>query len=251
MKILKSICIAFSIYSKIPMPQFPWKEKDMEYMLCFFPWIGAVLGVVFFGWSSLCRHFEISEIARCCIQAFLPILITGGFHMDGFMDTMDALHSYQSKERKLEILKDSHIGAFAVITLAGYFLLELAALSQVEQLKGAGVIACGFFLSRALSGIGIVCLTPAKKNGSLYTFASSAQKKVVSISLLVQFVLGVLVMCLLDVRAGICNAVVMLFWFGYYRYKMQKEFGGITGDTAGYFVTIAELLMIITTAVLL
>ena len=43
------------------------------------------------------------------------LLVTGGIHMDGYMDTMDALHSYGSREKKLEILKDSHIGAFAVI----------------------------------------------------------------------------------------------------------------------------------------
>ena len=45
-----------------------------------------------------------------------------GFHVDGFMDTMDALHSYQPRERKLEILKDSHIGAFSVIKLAEFGL---------------------------------------------------------------------------------------------------------------------------------
>ena len=47
MKLLKSMIIAFSIYSKIPVPQFAWEEEDVEYMMCFFPWIGGVLGLVF------------------------------------------------------------------------------------------------------------------------------------------------------------------------------------------------------------
>ena len=49
MKLLKAMAIAFSIYSKIPVPQFEWKEEDMKYAMCFFPAIGAVIGAVFFG----------------------------------------------------------------------------------------------------------------------------------------------------------------------------------------------------------
>ena len=53
--------------------------------------------------------------------------------MDGYMDTMDAFHSYQPKERKLEILKDSHIGAFAVIMLAVYGLIYMGAFSEITD----------------------------------------------------------------------------------------------------------------------
>ena len=45
MSVIKSFFIAFSIYSKIPVPQFAWKEEDMRYTLCFFPWVGAVIGL--------------------------------------------------------------------------------------------------------------------------------------------------------------------------------------------------------------
>ena len=58
MKLLKAMAIAFSIYSKIPVPQFEWKEEDMEYMMCFFPWIGGVIGLFFFGWAVLLLLFH-------------------------------------------------------------------------------------------------------------------------------------------------------------------------------------------------
>ena len=45
MTALKALCIAFSIYSKIPVPIFDWKEKEMKYQLIFFPWVGAVIGL--------------------------------------------------------------------------------------------------------------------------------------------------------------------------------------------------------------
>ncbi len=118
MKIIRSCIVSFSMYSKIPMPQFEWKEDDMKYMLCFFPWIGAVIGGLLWLWSLLCNRFGIGMICYVAIGTLIPLAVTGGFHVDGFMDTMDAFHSYQPREKKLEILKDSHIGAFAVIMLA-------------------------------------------------------------------------------------------------------------------------------------
>ena len=113
MSVIKSFFIAFSIYSKIPVPQFAWKEEDMRYTLCFFPWVGAVIGLCFLLWNRFAGVYGIPSTARAAVGAVLPLAISGGFHADGFMDTMDALHSYRDRERKLEILKDSHIGAFA------------------------------------------------------------------------------------------------------------------------------------------
>ena len=134
MRIIKSVIVSFSMYSKIPMPQFEWKEEDMRYMLCFFPWIGAVIGICLWLWAVLCEKAGIGMLAFTTIGSVIPILITGGFHVDGFMDTMDAFHSYQPREKKLEILKDSHIGAFAVIMLAAYGLIYLGAFSEIRDM---------------------------------------------------------------------------------------------------------------------
>ena len=54
MHIIKAMIIAFSTYSKIPMPQFEWKEEDMRYSMCFFPWVGAVIGALVLVASAIC-----------------------------------------------------------------------------------------------------------------------------------------------------------------------------------------------------
>ena len=105
MRIIKSFFIAFSMYSKIPMPQFAWKDEDMRYALCFFPWVGAVIGVLWYLWKWICARFGVGTLCYTVVGTAIPILITGGFHVDGFLDTCDALHSYRPRERKLEILK--------------------------------------------------------------------------------------------------------------------------------------------------
>ena len=158
MSVIKSFFIAFSIYSKIPVPQFAWKEEDMRYTLCFFPWVGAVIGLCFLLWNRFAGVYGIPSTARAAVGAVLPLAISGGFHADGFMDTMDALHSYRDRERKLEILKDSHIGAFAVICFVMYELIYLGAVSMITEKEQILVLAAGFYLSRSLSGIGVVSL---------------------------------------------------------------------------------------------
>ena len=234
MKVLKSLVIAFSLYSAIPMPQFTWEEEDMRYVLCFFPWIGAVIGAVLYGWGMVAQSWEIGTLCYSCIGATIPLVITGGFHVDGFMDTMDAFHSYQPRERKLEILKDSHIGAFSVIMLGLYALIYIGAFSEIEDIRALVVVGAGFFLARVLSGLAVVMFPTAKKEGMLFWFASGSQKRIVIVALLLQGIACMAFMlyqsCIYGVFVGGTAVVV----FVYYYFRTKKELGGITGDTAGY-----------------
>lgn len=247
--ILKSFCISFSLYSKIPMPQFPWKDEDMKYVLCFFPWVGAVIGLCIFGWSRLCQYFSVGRIGYVMIGAAIPLLLTGGFHLDGYMDTMDAFHSYQDKEGKLRILKDSHIGAFSVIMVVLYYLLYIGAFSEIREEKALLCFCVGFFLARALSGISVVCFRPAKEQGILNSCANGAEKKVVVAALLLQLLLGAGAVLFISLKAGILVLFAVAAVFGYYRYRSYKELGGTTGDLAGWFVTICELAVAIAAAI--
>lgn len=249
MKILKAMVIAFSIYSKIPVPQFEWKEEDMEYMMCFFPWIGGVIGLAFYGWAVLCEKFAVGTLCYALIAAAIPLIISGGFHVDGYMDTMDALHSYQSREKKLEILKDSHIGAFAAIMLVLYYLIDIAAISEIHTRKAVFAVAAVFFLARCLSGIAVVTLQSAKKEGLLYTFASVAQKEKVKRGLYLQLILCMALMIIISKEYGVAAIIASLLSFLYFKKKSYKEFGGITGDTAGFFVTVCEAAVAVAVAI--
>lgn len=249
MHILKSIIIAFSMYSKIPMPQFEWKEEDMKHVLCFFPWIGIVIGLCLYFWRLLCDRFGIRNLCYVFIGTAIPLLLTGGFHVDGFMDTMDAFHSYQPKERKLEILKDSHIGAFAVIMLAVYGLIYMGAFSEITDKNILQVVCAGFVLARVLSGIGVVSFPSAKKEGMLYLFQDHADAVIVKAALSVQGALCIGFMLWRSLFAGSVAVITAFAVFGYYKYRTKKELGGITGDTAGYFLLLCEGAIVVMTNV--
>lgn len=250
MHIFKALIIAFSIYSRIPMPQFQWKDEDMRYMLCFFPWVGAVIGGVFYGWLRFCGAYQVGEVGRATTSVAIPLLITGGFHVDGFMDTMDAFHSYQPREKKLAILKDSHIGAFSVIMLLLYGLIFLGACSELKEQVLINIVCAGFCLSRCLSGISVVSFPAAKKDGMLYQFASSAQKRVVKGVLWLEVLVCIGFMVAQSFVFGVVILFAALLSFGYYFYRCKKELGGITGDTAGYFILLCEGSMVVVAALM-
>lgn len=238
---LNSLVIAFSTYSKLPMPQVEWDEKNMKYAICFFPLVGTVVGALLLAWVWLCGALELGPLLRGAGCAVLPLLVTGGIHMDGFCDTADALASHQSRERKLEILKDSHTGAFAVIFCGAYLLLSLGALTQPEGWRAWEIVALGFVLSRALSGLALANLKGARPSGMLQAFADASHRGAVTVAMAAYIVLAAAGMLLLSPIAGgaalLCAALCLL----YYRRMAYRQFGGITGDLAGFFLQLCEL----------
>ena len=144
MRMIRSLLIAFSTYSRIPVPQVEWTEENRRYSMCFFPLVGLVTGLVLWGWLALCDHFGFHLLLRGAGAALIPLAVTGGIHMDGFMDTVDAQASWQPAEKRLEILKDSHTGAFAVMACAGYLLLSAALYSEADA--AAGLRLVGVFI---------------------------------------------------------------------------------------------------------
>ena len=137
---ISTVIVAFSMFSAIPMPQTEWTNKSMRYALCAFPLIGAVIGALVCLWRFVCLRMEFSEWILAAGICVLPVLVTGGIHLDGFCDTADALASHQDTEKKLQILKDPHMGAFAAIWLGCYFIAQLAlAVTNAGRSDGAGV----------------------------------------------------------------------------------------------------------------
>lgn len=242
--IRNSFVIAFSMYSKIPMPKASWEEDNMKYVMCFFPLVGVVIGAVIMGWFYIGEVLSISHVLQTIIMVLIPIVITGGIHMDGFLDTIDALKSYQSMEKKLAILKDPHTGAFAVITCVGYYFLMFGVWYDMKS-SNILMIVIGFILSRALSGFAVVTFPLAKNSGLAASFSNQAKKTVTRITMLFFIVICAIGMMVINVYLGIACFLSAIAVFLYCRHMAIKEFGGITGDIAGYFLQVCELVMAI------
>lgn len=254
---MSSFIIAFAMYSKIPMPKVMWNEKNMKYAICYFPLIGVVIAGVELICYRCCELLQMGSLLRGVLLSIIPLILTGGIHMDGYLDTVDARNSYGEKEKKLDILKDPHTGAFAIIKGMLYLAVQIGFFSEVSW-YGLQVFCIAFVVSRAMSGFALAQFKGARENGLLASFAKGADTKVVKKVMTAYYLLAFAVMT--GMIAGMnrnesylialtgmlfCSIVV----FAYYRYFSYREFGGITGDLAGYFLQIVELLLLITVVI--
>ena len=112
-----------SMFCAIPFPCHLWDEKARDKMLLFLPVVGLEMGAIWACIAWLCVYLQLPALVKGLILAIYPYLAAGFIHLDGYMDVTDAVKSCRSLERRREILKDSHVGAFAVI---GIVLLLLA-----------------------------------------------------------------------------------------------------------------------------
>ena len=112
---LEGLAAAFSTYSAIPVPYRSSGGPGTGAALFAFPAVGLVIGAAEIIAFHLLRIFRPGAFLQGCVLAALPVLITGGIHMDGFMDTCDAIHSWKGREERLAIMKDPHTGAYAVM----------------------------------------------------------------------------------------------------------------------------------------
>lgn len=247
---MKSLVIAFAMYSKVPMPRVDWEKRALSWALCFFPLVGAVIGAVLYGWMALARYLGFGPLFLAAFALLIPIALSGGIHLDGFCDTCDALSSHQTRERKLEILKDSHTGAFAIICCALYLLVFFACWSEVTAAgRAALVLALGPVLSRSLSGLFAVTLPNARGTGLLATFTDTMDTAKARGVMVIWVVVCAAAMLWLDLWTGGAALLGAGLACLYYRVMSQRQFGGVTGDLAGFFLQICELAMVLTVAV--
>ena len=243
MIVLQTIAVAFAMFSALPVPQFTWNSKNMRYALCAFPLIGGVIGALW----SLCGALPLPDMIRAGGFCLIPVLVTGGIHLDGYADTSDALSSYGDREKKLEILKDPRCGAFAVIRLCTYFLAYFCFAFCIRFSPRVGLCwTLALVLERALSGFAVAAFPLAKDTGLAHTFATAADKQTVC-----RFLCGLSALLILTLTAlgggGLAAAALLALWR--YYFVAKKQFGGITGDLAGWFLQRAELWMLAALAV--
>ena len=243
---MKSVIIAFAMYSKLPMPRVDWEKKALSWALCWFPLVGLFIGAALRLWLALAHWLGFGAVFTAAFALLLPIALSGGIHLDGFCDTCDALSSHQSREKKLEILKDSHTGAFASICCGLYLIVFFAAWCEVSAAgRTALVLGLGPVLSRSLSGLFAVTLPNARGTGLLATFTGPMDAARARVVLAVWAIAAAAAMVFLSPWTGVGVLAGAALACVYYVATAKRQFGGVTGDLAGFFLQLCELGMVL------
>lgn len=249
MNIIKGLIIAFSMFSRIPMPNVKWDEKSMKYMFCFFPFIGLLTGGINILWYMLSVKLGLNSIVFGVVAALISVAVTGGIHIDGFMDTCDALSSHKDRGKILEILDDSHVGAFSVINTIVYFLLYFGSMTCVKNIWQMQIIMMSQFVVRAVAVCIIISSDTSKNTGLLYTFKTNTNKVISGLFSTFYIIMSVGIMEGFNILIGALTVIAVLCTSVYFIIFVVKKFGGVSGDLIGYFICVCELVCVIVTGV--
>jgi len=248
---LKGLYMAFGMFCAIPLPFHVWDEKVADLVMPCFPVVGGFIGVLWWGASELLLPVNgIHILLASAVAALLPFAASGFLHLDGYIDTNDAVLSRRPIEEKLRILKDPHAGSFAVIMLAVLFILQFAsAYIVIEKKNYLKLLIIIPVISRCCSAMSILCLKIMDKSGLAKAFRQNTgtRHKV--------FVIFIAVMSAVSsfLIAGIFGVIVIAVTMAGFIAAMSfayRDLKGVSGDTAGFALVISELCGLITMAVL-
>ncbi len=243
MDLLRAIVMAFSLFSTIPMPTIQWDERNMRFMMAAFPLVGAVIGLLVWGWQLLAQALGLGTMLTGAGYTLIPIVVTGGIHMDGFADVMDAQSSHASPEQRQRIMRDPHIGAFATIAVTSYLIAYFALACEIPAQRLVP-LACIPVISRCLSGLATVSFRTASDQGMLASEQTSARTGVVRTVLAAVLAIAFSIMVTSAPCVSIAmlmSAVGVLVWV---KWLADKYYGGMSGDLAGFYLQTAELAML-------
>lgn len=233
---LYGLAMSQSMFCAIPFPWNVWDEKAQEKMLLCLPLVGLEIG--FFWWllGWLGRYLNLPALLVGFLLCAYPFLATGYIHLDGFMDVTDAVKSYRSLERRREILKDSHVGSFAVIGVVLLLLVQFALFSSMNGTADIRILIFIPAVSRCCS-IWAVLRLP-KMSTSQYVGQQGKDKGwILMVVFLVIFILCGFLLCGKYALALLGE----LIGFALPLRRAYRSLEGMNGDVSGYAITLSEL----------
>ncbi len=236
---MRSFLAALSMLSALPLGSFLPTEEELKRMADYYPLAGALFAALFWG-VGWCAQFLPPPLAAALLT-LAPQALTKGFHLDGLADTADAFLSGRSRERKLEILRDSHIGTMGVLAVVALLLLQYSCFASLRpRLLPAGAALmmlggrCGIVWHIAFSRY-------ARPEGlGAWSFARKPIAGMVW-AVVLPAAAGWFFFGLPGLSFAILPPAAMLAWSA----ATRSQIGGATGDTLGAAEEISELLTLL------
>lgn len=237
----QSFLVTISFFSTLPVPILNWTNERIRYIPANMSIVGGILGSIIY---LVFRFISFEPFIMSIVFIVLYSILTGGLHNDALMDTADAHFSRRSIPRKLEIMTDSRVGAFAVMCYVNYLLLFFVTMYlfftyDVPLL----VVIFVLMISRLMVAFMNYNLKYAKEDGLAKMYGVTLVKKDKWILYLTFLLIGV-GLTFISPFMILVEAVALTFYHIYKRF-MYKQFYGMTGDLLGTYVLLSELVMLV------
>jgi adenosylcobinamide-GDP ribazoletransferase len=212
-------------------------EKKPGPSLVYFPIVGVLLGAILAGASYILLSLGLSEPALSIITIILLIVFTGGIHLDGLSDTVDALAGGKDKNDILRIMRDPHAGVIGILAIVSVVLAKIAFLSAIWPTSKMAALILTCVIGRFILVYSLTFFPYAREDGKAKTFAKSASLRVFCLA-------AAITICIAYLAAGFKGLVILGAATGI-AYLFNKDLAGkidgITGDTLGAACELTEL----------
>ena len=237
----KGLYMSFGMFCSIPQPFKLWDDKAVNLVLPCFPLVGCLIGVLWWGIATMLLSSGIHIILVSAVVTLIPFLASGFLHLDGYMDTSDAVLSRRPLEDKLRILKDPHTGAFAVIMLAVLFVVQFSVVfAVIEQEKNLILLIVIPVISRCCSALSVLCLKPLSQSNYANMFRQDS-KTVHKVFIVFIAIFGIVLSFFFAQVHGMIIAISAIAGFTAAIIWAYRDLKGVSGDLAGFALVISEL----------
>lgn len=234
---IKGLILSLQFFTRIPINiSIDFNGKNIKYSIFFLPLVGGLIGAL--GGLIYYLTSPYNNLIAGFLTLLVTIILTGGLHLDGLSDTFDGFLSNKDKKRILEIMEDSRIGAFGVLSMVLLILFKFILIISMENLPIAIVLS--FANSRLVVGRIISYKKTAKVDGLGSIFHNSNPKNLIIISTIIY----ITILFLLDGRYII--PLIITFLAGeYITYISYKKIGGLTGDVYGAIIELGDVISLL------
>ena len=231
---------AWAFLTRLPGGAHPGDESELGRSVPWFPMVGAVVGGLS-GAVYWVLHGPLGAGLAAVLAVTAGAVATGGFHEDGLADTADALGG-STRERRLEIMKDSRVGAFGVLALVLSTLVRVFAVSSLAPVDGLVALAVAHTLGRTMA-VALMGAVPAAGTGLGHSYAAHLPRVWTAVAVIVASAasasLGLPGAVSLAAAAASVAAAGLV---------AQRAFGGTTGDVLGAAEQVAEMAVLVSAA---
>lgn len=235
---LKDLRLAIGFLTVLPLA--PGGATQMGPSRAYFPLVGLALGGTLAGLDFAAREVLPPQVVGAILVAALLVL-TRAIHTEGFLDACDGLFGGYSRERRLEILRDTHVGAFAVVGGITLLLLKWTLLTSLPNEMRTGLLIVFPCLSRFGMLSTMAAFSYVRSEGLGTAFQTGTSRWQVAFGLATAAVAGGLLLGaagLLLLGAAVAVSLVLGWW-------TSRMLGGMTGDTYGAVNEVGEVAVLV------
>ena len=236
---MRNLRIAFGLLTTLlfRLPD-DWSAGDSGRASVWYPFVGLIIGALIgLAWKGAMLIFP--PLVSGVITLVVWVVLTGGLHLDGLADCCDGLFASVSPARRLEIMKDPHVGAFGVIGLILILFLKAAVLASLTPVSSFGILLAASLARWCILPAGLFPL--ARPSGMGADFAAGFKRSFIVWSAIIPLTIAILLG-----RRGILSSIAGLGAAALVVWLAKSRIGGVTGDVFGMVVEIVEAVILLT-----